>query len=313
MNNENNLITKDVKAELEEIFESCRPYTEKGVVADYIPELAKADKHLFGTYIVTENGDDIMFGDYDYKFTMQSVSKVITLIRALLDIGMENVLKKVTFEPTDYGFNSIVNLELKNDHRPLNPLINAGAIVTTSMVKGDAAQRILELTRTLADNPSLEFDLSVFKSESDTGSRNRALAYFMNSTGVLEGDVEKTLEAYFKSCSILLSVKDLANIAFVIANNGVNKKGEQLIDELTCIRLRTVMALCGMYDASGKFAMRVGIPSKSGVGGGIMSVSSKYQKIGIGTFSPSLDSVGNSYPSRKFLERINERFNLSIF
>lgn len=313
MNKDNNIITKEIKDELEEIFESCRPYIEKGNVADYIPDLAKVDKHLYGAYIVTENGDDIMFGDYDYKFTMQSVSKVVTLIRALLDIGMDNVLKKVTFEPTDYGFNSIVNLELKNDHRPLNPLINAGAIVTTSMIKGDAAQRILELTRLLADNPDIEYDMNVYQSESDTGSRNRALAYFMHSTGVLEGNVEEILAAYFKSCSMLVTVKDLANIAFVIANNGVNKKGEQLLDELNCIRLRTVMALCGMYDASGKFAMRVGIPSKSGVGGGIMSVSSKYQKIGIGTFSPSLDSVGNSYSSRKFLEKINERFNLSIF
>lgn len=314
MNNEGkDSITKEEINRVKKIFESCREFIPKGNVADYIPELAKVDKNLYGAYIVQENGDDIMLGDYDVKFTMQSVSKVIILTRALLDVGMEELLKKVSFEPTDYGFNSIVNLELKNDNRPLNPLINAGAIVCTSLIKGDAAQRVCELVRLLADNPDIGFDEDTFRSENETGSRNRALAYFMHSNGVLEGDVEEILAAYFKICAIEVTCKDLANISYVIANNGVNKRNERLLDERNCVRLRTVMALCGMYDASGKFAMRVGIPSKSGVSGGIMSVAYKYRKFGIGSFGPSLDEVGNSYPARKFLEKINEEFELSIF
>lgn len=163
-------ISQEEINEVGKIFESCREYAEKGNVADYIPELAKADKKLYGAYIVQEGGDDFMFGDYDVKFTMQSVSKVVTLTRALLDIGFDEILKKVTFEPTDYGFNSIVNLELKNGNRPLNPLINAGAIVCTSLIKGDAAKRVCELVRLLADNPNIDFDEDTYKSENETGS-----------------------------------------------------------------------------------------------------------------------------------------------
>ena len=306
-----------MKEIIKKIYDECTQYAKLGQVADYIPELAKVDKNLFGACIVTNNGDIYGVGDYQYKFSIQSVSKISILIQAMIDNGWDELEKKVTFEPTSSGFNSITNLEIKNDHRPLNPCLNAGAIVTVSFIKGNNAEekvtRLLKLIKAMTGNDDIKINQAVFESEKATGSRNRALAYFMHSTGTLEGNVEEILKAYFMICSIEVTCEDLAKIALTIANNGTNRNGENLFDAGIARKVRTVMALCGMYNESGDFAIRVGMPSKSGVGGGIMSVSLKNGGMGVATFGPSLDKIGNSYCGKKFMAKLSTELDLSIF
>ena len=302
---------------LKSIYDECYQYTKNGAVADYIPELAKVDPSLFGACLVKSNGDVFGVGDCNHKFSIQSVSKVVILIQAILDSGASEVLKKVSLEPTSSSFNSIVNLELKNDNRPLNPFINAGAIITTSFLKGDTAdekvERVITLLKKMSGSDDIAVNMDIYHSEDATGSRNRALAYFMNSTGTLEGNVEMILEAYFKICSIEVTCCDLANIALTIAHNGLNLDARQLFDANLAKKLRAVMSLCGMYDGSGDFAVRVGLPSKSGVGGGIMSLSLRNDGMGIAVFGPALDEKGNSYAGIKFLEKLSDELDLSIF
>ena len=302
---------------LKAIYDECLPYVKKGAVADYIPELAKVDPSLFGAAVVKSNGEYYGVGDYQHKFSIQSVSKVSVLIQAILDSGEEAVLKHVSLEPTSSSFNSIVNLELKNEHRPLNPFINAGAIVCTSFIKGDTADekvnRIINFIKEMTGNDDIKVNNDIYKSEDATGSRNRALAYYMSSTGTLQGDVETTLEAYFKICSIEVTCLDLAKIALCVAHNGQNLEAKQLFDEKVAKKVRAVMTMCGMYDGSGDFAVRVGLPSKSGVGGGIMSISLKNDGMGLAIFGPALDIKGNSYAGVRFLQRVSDELELSIF
>lgn len=305
-------------AKIKEIYDDCLKSVDEGKVADYIPELAKIDYRKFGFYAISSKYDDLYIGDYNEKFSMQSVSKVLIFICAILDNTTKEVMEKVTVEPTYSSFNSIANLELENDNKPLNPFINSGAIVCTSFLKGESssekAKQVIDLIKKMTQNDDIFYNNSVYESESKTGSRNRALAYYMESTGILEGNVEETLDAYFKICAIEVTCKDLAKIAYVLAKDGyIEETGEQIFSPALANRVRTVMALCGMYDGSGDFAVNVGLPSKSGVGGGIMSISTKYDGIGIGIFGPSLDAKGNSVVGVKFLTRLSQELDLSIF
>ncbi|MBU5483834.1 glutaminase A [Clostridium sp. MSJ-11] len=301
---------------LEEIISENRKYLDRGEVASYIPELKKANKNALGLYITTLNGEEYFAGDYDTKFTIQSISKIITLALAIMDNGKDYVFSKVGMEPTTEAFNSIIDLELKNLNKPLNPMINAGAIATVSMIKGkdknEVFNRILEFTKKLCGNENLKVDESVYTSENRTGNRNRALAYFMKSTGIIEKDVEEVLYAYFKQCSIEVTCKDLSRIATVFANEGVLPWNEERVIPKEIARIvKTIMATCGMYDASGEFAVNIGLPSKSGVGGGILAVAPG--KMGIGIVGPSLDKKGNSIGGVEVLKDLSEKFDLNIF
>ncbi|MDR1782527.1 MAG: glutaminase A [Bacilli bacterium] len=308
---------KNIQNTIDKVYYECLELKQKGEVASYIPELAKVDPNLFGAALITSNGTIYGIGDYQKKFSMQSVSKVCILIQAILDSGHEKVFKKVNIEPTSSSFNSIANLELKEDNKPLNPFINAGAIVCTSFIKGDTSeekvQRIISLIKNITGNDDITYDKNVYQSEASTGSRNKSLAYYMNSTGVLEGDIEVILDAYFKICSIEVTCEDLAKIALSIAHNGMNLNGFSIFSSIVAKELRAIMCLCGMYDGSGEFALRVGLPSKSGVGGGIMSVSLDNDGMGIGVFGPSLDSKGNSYLGIAFLEKLTTELGISLF
>ena len=303
---------------INQIFEDGKALIGQGKVASYIPELSKVNPDQLGLYIISGEGYNIALGDYQTKFSMQSIIKVVLFICAIIERTSEEVLSKVTVEPTSSSFNSIVNLELKNANRPLNPFINAGAIVTVSLLKETDStgkvNKVLELLKKMANNDDINYNEQVYLSEKATGSRNRALAYYMHSTGILEGDVEEILDTYFKLCSVEITCEDLANIAYVIAKDGYSeKRQEQLFEERIARIVRTVMALCGMYDASGIYAVEVGLPSKSGVGGGIMSVSLKRNGLGIGVFSPELDDKGNSLAGQYILEQLSKLFSLSIF
>lgn len=289
--------------------------TKLGTVASYIPELDKAEKDALGLCIIDVNGNEYCSGDWDTKFTIQSISKIVTLMLAILDNGEEYVFSKVGMEPTGDPFNSIKKLETSSRRKPYNPLINAGAIAIASMIKGkdvrDKFQRLLDFLRKISEDETLDVNYKIYCGESETGNRNRAMGYFLKGEGIIEGDVEDALDIYFKQCSIEVTAKTLAKIALFLANNGKLSSGEIIITPRIATIVKTLMVTCGMYDSSGEFAVRAGIPSKSGVGGGILSVVPG--KMGIGVYGPSLDKKGNSIAGVLLLEDLSSELNLTIF
>ena len=297
-------------AELEKIIEECRPYVNEGEVATYIPELAKADKNKLGIYVVDGNLE-YCAGDYEEKFTIQSVVKPLILLLALQNSGEEGVRRLVGVEATGKPFDTFnyTDLALKNEH--INPMINAGAIALCTLIKGDTyeekTKNLLEFTRRLAKNDTLEIDRDVYLSEKKTGNKNRALAYMLNAYKMIDEDVESLLDCYFCACSIKVDCRDLANIAFALSHSN----GDGLISESDARFVNAILSTSGMYDGSGDFALKVGLPAKSGVGGGIMAVLPR--RLGIGVYSPALDKNGNSVAGKKVLELLSGRMNLSIF
>jgi glutaminase len=301
---------------LENVIENNRHWSKDGKLAAYIPELSKTNPDALGVSIITLDGEEYNGGDYETKFTVQSISKIITLMLALLDNGRERVFSKVGVEPTADAFNSIINLETKSPQRPLNPMINAGAIATVSLIAGNNGEesfnRILNFARKITGNPDININNEVYKSEKATGDRNRSLAYFMKSTGVIEQDVEQVLDVYFKQCSMEASCKDIARIGAMLANDGVLPwSGERIIPRNIAIIVKTIMVTCGLYDASGQFAVEVGIPAKSGVGGGILAAVPG--RMGIGVVGPALDLKGNSIGGIKVLSELSRELDLNIF
>lgn len=305
-----------MKALLETLVEKNKVKSKRGKVADYIPGLLKADPNSLGAAVYDMSGRVFKAGECDKKFTIQSISKVISLIVALGDNGMAKVFKKVNVEPTGEGFNSIVNLETKDTQRPYNPMINAGAIVTTSLIYGESEEeklgRMLEFIRKATDNESIGINEEVYISEVKTGDRNRALAYYMKSNGILEGNVDEILDLYFRQCSIEATAVDLAKFGAVLANDGITPWGnERLMSRETCRIVKTIMVTCGMYDASGEIAVHIGIPAKSGVGGGILAAVPR--RLGIGIYGPALDDKGNSVAGLNLLKDLSDEYDLSIF
>ncbi|GGE19518.1 glutaminase [Marinithermofilum abyssi] len=299
---------------LERLLEKNRPLTQKGKLAKYIPELARQDPSTLAVSVVTVDGETVTAGECPQKFTIQSISKVITLILALMDHDEEDVFDKVGMEPAGDPYNSIYKLEMMTPAKPLNPMINAGALVVSSMIVGGSVserlERILDLVRRMADNPEIGIDSSTFRSELTTAYRNRSLAYFLKEYDVI-GDVEETLELYVKHCAIALNCLDLARVGLCLAQYGKNIRGEQVIPRDLARLVKTFMVTCGMYNASGEFAIRVGIPAKSGVSGGILA--SVPETMGIGVYGPALDDKGNSIAGIRLLEDLAKEKNLSIF
>lgn len=301
---------------LEKIIAENRKYTKDGNVAKYIPELSKADPEALGIYITELNGSEYYAGDYEYKFTIQSISKVIVLMLALRDSGSSKVFSKIGVNPTSDAFNSIIPLEYKNPEKPLNPMINAGAIATTSLINGTSSKevfdRILEFTKQITNNGIININDNVYKSEKATGHKNRALAFFMKDQGIIDMDVEELLDVYFKQCSMEITAKDIARIGAMLANDGILPwNGERVVTKEIARTVKTIMVTCGLYDGSGEFAVNIGIPGKSGVGGGIMGAVPG--RMGIGVIGPSLDKKGNSIAGLKVLETLSYELDLSIF
>jgi glutaminase len=301
---------------LNEVININRKYTNYGQVASYIPELKNAKRDDLGICIIDKDNNIYKAGSYNKKFTIQSISKPIILAMALMDNDWSYVFSKVGMEPSGDPFNSIMKLETNDTKKPSNPMINAGAIVTTSLIKGSSSEekeeRMLKFFRKLANNENIGINYDVYKSEKLTGDRNRAMAYLLKNDGFINGDVEEILDLYFKQCSIEIDVVDLARIGINLAMYGKDiETGEQLIDERVSRIIKTFMVTCGMYDASGEFAIKVGIPAKSGVGGGIMA--SVPNTMGIGVYGPALDKKGNSIAGVKILEELSNRYNLNIF
>ena len=298
---------------LERLLEECRSYTRLGKLADYIPELSKADINDFGVYLVNSDGKEFYAGDFDKKFTIQSIIKPLLLLMALMDNTTEYVRQYIGVEATGKPFNAIDYSEQLILKEHINPMVNIGAIEMCSMIHGETYEerfdRLLAFTRKLAGNPEIDVDEAVYLSEKRTGNKNRALAYLLKSSGIIDDDVEEILDIYFRACSIRVTCKDLANIGFV---HGRGKKtGEVLFSGRHARFVNAILTTCGMYDGSGDFAIKVGLPAKSGVGGGIMAVSPT--RMGIGIYSPGLDKKGNSLAGIQMLEQLSETLYLSMF
>jgi len=302
----------DYSTLLAETLQEHKKQAERGQVASYIPELKKADPRMAGIALMTTRG---LFeaGDTDVYFTLQSISKVISLLIALEHRGAEAVFAKVGSEPTGDSFNSIVKLET-SEQKPLNPMINAGAIAVCSLIPGQSVEErfalLADLLESILGRP-IQIDESVYMSEKETGHRNRALAYFLKDINGLEGDVEEVLDLYFRQCSILVNCVDLARIGMFLATKGINEAGSPIVSANAVRLVSTFMVTCGMYNGSGEFAIQVGIPAKSGVAGGILGVVPG--QYGVATYGPALDRKGNSVVGISMLRRLSEVLDFSIF
>jgi len=284
-----------------------------GELASYIPELTRADPAWLGIALATVDGHVYQVGESRQKFTIQSISKAITYGLALEDRGLDHVLSKIDVEPSGEAFNSI-SLE-PGTGRPLNPMINAGAIATTGLIEAhpDAPPmtRILNTFARYAGRP-MEIDDKVYRSESETGHRNRAIAHLLYGHGIVDRTPEEVLDLYFRQCSILVTARDLALMGACLANNGVNPvTGVVALKSRYVEKVLSVMSTCGMYDYSGGWIFNVGMPAKSGVGGGIMAVLPG--QFGLGVFSPPLDAKGNSVRGVEACKRISNDFSLHLF
>ncbi len=292
--------------------ERHRHFAKLGKVADYIPELKKSNPDLVGCALKTPRGL-YEAGDSRHTFTLQSISKVFSLLVALERRGVEAVFSKVGSEPTGDSFNSIVKLET-SAQKPLNPMINAGAIAVCSLIPGSSVQERLGLITNLLEailGRAVAVDEKVYRSEKETGHRNRALAYFLKDINCLEGDVEEVLDLYFRQCSIVVDCVDLARIGMFLAAKGTAEAGAPLISPGLVRLVTTFMVMCGMYNASGEFAVQVGIPAKSGVSGGILGVVPG--RCGVAVFGPALDEKGNSVVGIRMLKYLSRVLDFSIF
>ena len=301
---------------LEQILAECKAYTTKGHVATYIPELANVDADQLGIFVRTEDGKEYFAGDYASPFTMQSVVKPLILLQALIDSGTDTVRALVGVEATGKPFDAFNYSDQALTGAHINPMINTGAIALCTLIHGDSYDerfnRLLALTRRLAGNPDLFVDEAVYRSEKITGNKNRALAYMLTAYKMIFDPVEDILDCYFKACSITVTCKDLAMIAHIFANHGVHPvTGEQMFPAEYAKYVNATMATCGMYDGSGEFALKVGFPAKSGVGGGIMGVIPR--RMGIGVFAPALDKHGNSVAGVEALARLSAALDLNIY
>lgn len=297
---------------LDKALRQGRSVTGLGEVASYIPELSKADKNHVGVCVMDSVGGCFEAGDVEERFTIQSISKVVSLAVALELYGMEAVFGQIGMEPSGDAFNSIVKLA-GDASRPYNPMVNSGAIAVASYIAPELTfDEMLERTREMCGDPDIVLNEAVYHSEMATTSRNRAISYLLESKGVLRCGVDEALELYIKMCSLNVTARSLAYLGLLLANGGIRlQDGKQLLQPETVRVVKSIMHTCGMYDGSGEFAVRVGVPTKSGVGGGLLSVVNK--RMGIGIFGPSLDKKGNSIAGEKILQFLSAQMKLHVF
>lgn len=304
----------DLRAIVSAIAAEMQAAPDRGTVADYIPGLAKIDVARFGMAIVTADGEEIVAGDVEMPFSIQSVSKVFALTLALGKAG-DALWKRVGREPSGTAFNSIVQLEAEKGI-PRNPFINAGAIVVADVNLSrarspEAVAELLRFVRQLAEDDSIGIDEEVAKSEAETGFRNFALANFMRAYGNIHHEPADTLQLYFNQCAIAMTCRQLALSGRYLMNAGRLPSGGSIVSAARARRINALMLTCGHYDASGDFAFKVGLPGKSGVGGGILAVAPGLASIAV--WSPGLNPHGNSQLGTLALERLAVRTGWSVF
>ena len=302
----------DYQGLLEDIAAALEPRRGEGRVADYIPALANVDARHFGMALATVEGEVYGVGDWQDPFSLQSISKVFTLALALAHDG-ERLWSRVGREPSGNPFNSLIQLE-REQGIPRNPFINAGALVVTDRLlslTGNPWVVLRGFLRRESGNDRLDVDPVVARSEAEHGHRNAALAHFMASYGNLENPVERVLEQYFHQCALRVSCADLARSGLFLARHGVRADGGRLLGQSEAKRVNAVMLTCGTYDAAGDFAYRVGLPGKSGVGGGILAVIPG--RCALAVWSPGLDPRGNSVLGVEALDRFTTATGWSVF
>jgi glutaminase len=302
----------DWQSLLEEIHADLKPALGAGRVADYIPALATVDPLRFGAALATVDGGLHAVGDSGVPFSMQSISKLFALILALPAQG-DGLWARVGREPSGNAFNSLVQLEYERGI-PRNPFINAGALVVTDLLHaqtGDACGAIRDLLQSETGNAGIRVDEAVAASEAAHGDRNAALAHFIASCGNLRNPVNTVLQQYFRQCSLALSCRDLAQAGLILARHGLGAGGRRLLTRSEAKRIQAVMMTCGTYDAAGEVAYRVGLPCKSGVGGGILAILPQVGALAV--WSPCLDERGNSVAGVDFLDHLTTRSGRSVF
>jgi glutaminase len=311
--NEQMIENVDYQKALCEIADELTNVKDSGEVATYIPELSNVDPQKLGIYLATVRGEHCFFGDSNEKFSIQSISKVLSLTLAL-EISGERVWERVGVEPSGTAFNSLVQLEYERGI-PRNPLINAGAIVVCDILVSllhDPKSELLDFVRRTTGVSGIGYSPKVAMSEMRTGYRNRALANLMKDFGNIHNDIDPVLDLYFHLCSIEMSCKELAQGFLFLASDGINP----LIDERVTTprrtkRINSIMQMCGFYDEAGEFAFRTGLPGKSGVGGGIVAI--RPGEYSVAVWSPKLNRYGNSYKGMMVLESLTTKTQSSIF
>lgn len=299
---------------LEAILAQVRPLIGQGKVADYIPALAEAPGDKLGIAVCTVQGEVFSAGDARERFSIQSISKVLSLALAMGRYEEDEIWRRVGKEPSGQPFNSLLQLELEQG-KPRNPFINAGALVICDMLQTRLSapkQRMLEVARQLADQPDLAYDPRVAKSEFEHSARNAAIAWLMKSFDNFDNDVTIVLQNYFHYCALKMSCLELAKTFLFLANQGVSPQmAEPVISAQQTRQINALMVTSGMYDGAGEFAYRVGMPGKSGVGGGIVAVVP--HEMSIAVWCPELDASGNSLAGTAALEILAQRLGRSIF
>ena len=303
----------DYQQILESITEEVKPLVTKGKVADYIPALAKVDINQFAMSVITIDGAEFHTGDTKMNFSIQSISKVFTFALAFREL-QDRIWSRVGREPSGNPFNSLIQLEKENGI-PRNPFINAGALVITDMlfdIATNPRNKLLEAIQHLSGGENISFNKQISESERANGFRNAALANFLKSHQNIKHDIEEVLNLYFCHCSIEMNTRELAKSFLFLANGGVNPQDEHRILTLSqSKRLNAMMTTCGSYDEAGDFAFRVGLPGKSGVGGGIAAVIPG--KLAVAVWSPGLNAKGNSLAGIKALELFTTKTGVSVF
>ncbi|MEZ8789117.1 glutaminase B [Vibrio splendidus] len=305
---------KPTQAILAEILDEVRPLIGQGKVADYIPALARVSNQKLAIAVYTNEGEVIQAGDADEAFSVQSISKALSLTLAMVLYKPEEIWQRVGKEPSGHAFNSMIQLEMEHGI-PRNPFINAGAIIVADLLQSRLSaprHRLLEFVRQLSGDTHIVYDKVVAASEMMHSDRNAAIAYLMRSFGNFENDVIPVLNNYFHACALKMTCVDLAKTFSYLANKGVSvQTKKEIITPVQTKQLNALLATCGLYDGAGEFAYRVGMPGKSGVGGGIIAIVPGEMTIAV--WSPELDASGNSLAGTQALELLSERIGRSIF
>lgn len=303
----------EYKRIIDQLYEQIRVLEDKGEIATYIPELAITDASKFGIHVSTIAGFSYGIGNYQDKFSIQSIAKVLSLTLAYKINGGE-LWNRLGVEPSGTGFNSLVQLEADKGI-PRNPFINAGALVICDILWSDLdhpKEDFLEFVREVSGNPNLNYSEKIAFSEKSVGYRNIALCNFIKSFGNIHNHAEEVLDFYFSLCSLEMNCEELSKTFLFLANRGhIINKNIEILNESQTKRINAMMQTCGFYDESGEFAFKVGLPGKSGVGGGIIAIYPN--KYSIAVWSPKLNKKGNSFKGVQFLEQFTTETHSSIF
>lgn len=301
---------------LEDAIQANWSRIDEGQVATYIPALAEVDPYQLGVCLYNVSDDKLdCAGAADVRFAIESVSKVISLLYAIECLGLKAVEDCIGTRQTGFAFDTILNMEITKEDKPANPFVNSGAILISSLIEEQDQQspfdQILDFTRQICNDPQITLDEDIYQSELRTGDRNRSLAYYLKAREILTNDVTTSLETYFKQCPMMVTCRDFANLGAVLANDGIAPwNGERMISSDAATYVKSVMMTTGLYNESGTYSVKIGVPTKSGVGGGLVAAAPNY---GIGIFSPALDQAGNSVAGLALLEQFSKELDLGIF